>query len=135
MRANDSTPPPPRRLGDLQLRIMKILWEHGSASAGDVRKTLAPEKDLAYTTVATMLRKMEDKGLVTHTTQDRTYIYTPTVKEDSVSKSLAGELLDKLFEGNLAGMVSHLLTAKDVSREELEELEVLIQTKKKETKS
>lgn len=127
--------PPPRRLGDLQLRIMKILWEQGSANAGDVRKALLPAKDLAYTTVATMLRKMEDKGLVTHTTQDRTYIYTPLVKEDSVSKSLAGELLDKLFEGNIAGMVSHLLTAKDVSHEELEELEALIQSKKKETKS
>lgn len=130
-----ATTPPPRRLGDLQLRIMKILWDQGSASAGDVRKTLAPEKDLAYTTVATMLRKMEDKGLVTHATQDRTYIYTPLVKEDSVSKSLAGELLDKLFEGNLAGMVSHLLTAKDVSQEELEELEALIQSKKKGIKS
>jgi len=130
-----ATTPPPRRLGDLQLRIMKILWEQGSASAGDVRKALIPVKDLAYTTVATMLRKMEDKGLVTHITQDRTYIYTPLVKEDSVSKSLAGELLDKLFEGNLAGMVSHLLTAKDVSHEELEELEALIQSKKKETKS
>ena len=130
-----ATTPPPRRLGDLQLRIMKILWDQGSASAGDVRKTLAPERDLAYTTVAPMLRKMEDKGLVTHATQDRTYIYTPLVKEDSVSKSLAGELLDKLFEGNLAGMVSHLLTAKDVSQEELEELEALIQSKKKGIKS
>ena len=68
-------------------------------------------KDLAYTTVATMLRKMEEKGLVTHKTEDRSCIYQAAVKEDSVSKSMAGELLDELFEGNLAGMLSHLLTA------------------------
>ncbi len=129
------TPPTPRRLGDLQLSIMKILWDKSSASVGEVQNALKPSRDLAYTTVATMLRKMEDKGLVTHQTQDRTYIYQPAVKEESVSKSMAGEMLDKLFEGNVAGMVSHLLTARDVSKDELEELEKLIKARKKETQS
>ena len=126
------TPSTPRRLGELQLSIMKILWDRKSANVSDVQKSLRPSKDLAYTTVATMLRKMEDKGLVTHQTQDRTYIYQAAVKEELVSKSMAGEMLDKLFEGNLAGMVSHLLTARDVSMDELDALEKLIKAKKKE---
>lgn len=130
-----ATPPTPRRLGELQLSIMKVLWDRQSANVSEVQKALRPAKDLAYTTVATMLRKMEDKGLVTHETQDRSYIYKAAVQEDSVSKSMAGDLLDKLFEGNLAGMVSHLLTARDVSADELEALEKLIQSKKKEAKS
>lgn len=128
-------PPTPRRLGELQLSIMKVLWDRTSANVSDVQKALRPAKDLAYTTVATMLRKMEDKGLVTHETLDRSYIYKAAVREDSVSKSMAGDLLDKLFEGNLAGMVSHLLTARDVSVDELEALEKLIKAKKKESKS
>jgi len=127
--------PPPKRLGDLQLRIMKVIWEQGSVTVNDVQKALLPEKELAYTTVATMLRKMEAKGLIRHDVQDRTFIYQALVKEASISKSLAGDLLDKLFEGSLTGMVSHLLTAREVSGEELEELEQLIQTKKKEQTS
>ena len=129
------TSPTPRRLGELQLSIMKVLWNRQSANVSDVQNALRPAKDLAYTTVATMLRKMEDKGLVTHKTQDRSYIYQAAIREDSVSKSMAGDLLDKLFEGNLAGMVSHLLTARDVSADELDALENLIKAKKKETKS
>ncbi|MBT5926449.1 MAG: BlaI/MecI/CopY family transcriptional regulator [Verrucomicrobia bacterium] len=130
-----TTPTAPKRLGELQLSIMKILWEKGSVTVGEVQKALQPGKDLAYTTVATMLRKLEEKRLVTHTTKERTYIYQAAVREESVSKSMAGELLDKLFEGNIAGMVSHLLTARDVSTDELDALDQLIQSKKKETKS
>ena len=54
------------RLGDLQLRIMKILWERRLASVADVHAALAASGDLAYTTIATMLRKMERRGLVSH---------------------------------------------------------------------
>ena len=61
------------RLGDLQLRIMRVLWRFGPLGVADVREKLDGD-DLAYTTVATMLRKMEDRGLVGHETQDRKFI-------------------------------------------------------------
>ena len=66
------------RLGDLQLKIMRVLWEHGPLGVAEVKARLDGDR-LAYTTVATMLRKMEDRGLVGHRTEDRRFIYEPAV--------------------------------------------------------
>jgi predicted transcriptional regulator len=119
------------RLGDLQLRIMKVLWAAGEATVADVHKAVAGERGLAYTTVATMLRKMEARGLVQHRPEARSFVYRASVAEDDVSTGMADHLLDRLFEGSLADMVSHLLSTREVSRAELLKLERLIAERKK----
>ena len=119
------------RLGDLQLRIMKVLWDRGEVSVAGVHKELERETGLAYTTVATMLRKMEARGLVRHRTEGRRFIYQAAVASDAVTRSMADDLLDRLFEGSLADMVDHLLTSRHVSRDELRRLEQLIAERKK----
>jgi BlaI family penicillinase repressor len=119
------------RLGDLQLRIMKILWQRGEANVSDVLDTLGSAKDLAYTTVATMLRKMEVKGLVTHRIEGRTFIYRPRIREEEVTRTMADHLVDRVFEGSLTEVVSHLLSTREVSKDELETLEQLIAERKK----
>src|SRR5947209_4579666 len=119
------------KLGDLQLRIMQELWQHGEATVALVHSAVAGERDLAYTTVATMLRKMEARGLVKHRSEGRTFIYRPCVREEAVSRGMADHLLDRLFEGSLAEMVHHLLDSREVSREELSKLEKLIADRKK----
>jgi BlaI family penicillinase repressor len=119
------------RLGDLQLRIMKILWERGEASVAEVLDALGPQASLAYTTIATMLRKMETRDLVVHRVNGRSFIYRPKVKAGEVSRSMANHLVDRLFEGSLLEAVNHLLNAREVSREELAKLERLIAEKKK----
>src|SRR5688572_10822737 len=119
------------RLGDLQLRIMKALWERGPASVAEVHEALGERTGLAYTTVATMLRKMEARGLVAHRSEGRRFIYRAAVSDDAVHRSMAGDLLERLFGGSLADMLSHLLTTREVSREELARLERLIRERKK----
>jgi predicted transcriptional regulator len=119
------------RLGDLQLRIMKALWEHKSASVADVHEALGAHGGLAYTTVATMLRKMEARGLVQHRLVDRRFIYRAAVGPEAVTTSMAGDILERLFEGSLADMLHHLLTTREVSPAELRELERLIKERKK----
>ncbi len=119
------------RLGDLQLRIMKILWARGHATVADVHKELESSRALAYTTVATMLRKMEARGLVRHRLEARTFVYAPAVGEEAVSQGMADHLLERLFAGSLADLVSHLLSHREVSREELSKLERLIAERKK----
>ncbi len=119
------------RLGDLQLKIMKVLWERGTASASEVQEALGPEAELAYTTVATMLRKMEERGLVGHYAQGRRFIYRPAVAPETVTRSMAGDILERLFEGSLADMLSPLLATREVSRDELRRLEELIAERKK----
>ena len=119
------------RLGDLQLRIMKILWDRKEASVSDVADWLPKGTDLAYTTVATMLRKMELRGLVAHRVEGRSFIYRARVAAADVSRSMADHLVDRLFEGSLTEAVSHLLRTREVSREELAELGRLIAERKK----
>ncbi len=123
--------PKVHRLGDLQLKIMKILWDRSEATVADVHAQLAHETELAYTTIATMLRKMEARGLVKHRNEGRSFVYSPAVAAAAVSRSMVDHLIDRVFEGSLADMVSHLLTTREVSREELGKLERLIAERKK----
>ena len=115
----------PFRLGNLQLAIMRALWSGGPATVADVQRSLS-DRALAYTTVATMLRKMEERGLVAHDKHGRTFVYRPLVQQDDVRQGMAGDLLDRLFAGSVSSLVSHLLSQRDVGREELEKLESLI---------
>lgn len=126
-------PPKPtvHKLGDLQLQIMKVLWANSEASVPEVHKALAEQTELAYTTIATMLRKMEAKGLVKHRVEERKFIYKPMVKEQEVSEKMSTHFVDRLFEGSLADMVSHLLSTREVSREELVKIEKLVAARKK----
>ena len=101
----------------------------GPAGVAEVQEELGDR--LAYTTVATMLRKMEDRGLVGHRQQRRRFIYEAAVSDEEVTRSMARDLVDRLFEGSLADTVSHLLETREVSRQELARLEELIQRRKR----
>jgi BlaI family penicillinase repressor len=118
------------RLGDLQLRIMRVLWKSGPASVAEVQNELGGEP-LAYTTVATMLRKMEDRGLLRHREEGRRFIYEHAVTAEEVTRSMADDLVDRLFEGSLAETVSHLLESREISAGELKRLERLILQRKR----
>ncbi|MCZ6837554.1 MAG: BlaI/MecI/CopY family transcriptional regulator [Planctomycetota bacterium] len=114
------------RLGDLQLAIMKILWQKHKATVNDVHQTLLPQRGLAPTTIATMLKKMEDKGVVKHDVEGRQFIYRPAVKEEDVTRTMVGELVDRLYEGDALAMVSHLLSDRDFDESELKRLKSMI---------
>jgi predicted transcriptional regulator len=122
---------PPLRLGDLQLRILEILWGRKGASVAEVHEVLKPERDLAYTTVATMLRKMEARELVQHREDGRAFLYRAKVEAEEVNRSAGEHFVGRLFEGSLADAVSHLLTTREVSRAELDELEKMIREAKR----
>ena len=113
------------------MRIMQALWERRQATVAEVLEAVSLHADLAYTTVATMLRKMEARGLVAHRAEGRSFIYTPKVASAEVSRGMADHLVDRLFEGSLLEAVSHLLTTREVSREELHQLGKLIAERKK----
>lgn len=121
-----------RSIGNLQLRIMKVLWKRQGSTVHDVQTSLEQEGDShAYTTIATMLRKMEERGLVEHNKEGRQFIYHPSVTDKEVKSGVVGDILDRLFLGSLTGMVSQLMSQRKVSIEELEDLEKLIARKKK----
>ncbi|TAH35043.1 MAG: BlaI/MecI/CopY family transcriptional regulator [Planctomycetota bacterium] len=118
-------------LGDLQLAIMRVLWARGEASAGDVHAALHAERGLAPTTIATMLRKMEEKGLVGHRADGRLFLYRARVAEAKVRHSMVGELVQRVFLGDSAALVNHLLREGEIAPEELARLKRLIEARQK----
>jgi predicted transcriptional regulator len=113
-------------LGDLQLAIMRQLWRRGEAAVAEVHEALLDERGLAPTTIATMLKKMEDKGVVAHRAEGRRFLYRPTVSEAQVRRTMVGELTERLFLGDAAALVSHLLAEHELDGDELAQLRALI---------
>lgn len=111
----------PKNLGDLQLAILRTLWESGEAPVAKVHDALS-DRGLALTTIATMLRKMEDKGLVAHRDQGRQFFYRAEVDPAVVHKNLVGDLVTRLFDGDPMALVNHLLRAGDIDLGELDDL-------------
>ena len=86
-------------LTDLQFKIMSILWQRGSATASIVREELAPERQLARTTVATMLARLEKQGLVRAERQNITNVYYPLVEQGDVKSSMVDGFVNTVFQG------------------------------------
>lgn len=114
------------RLADLQLAIMRVLWERGEAAASEVHEALWAERGLAPTTIATMLAKMEKKGVVRHRSEGRRFLYRAAVTEDEVRRSMVGELTERLFQGDAAALMSHLLAEHDLDAGQLARIKDLI---------
>jgi predicted transcriptional regulator len=110
-----------------ELDVLKALWALGSGSVREVHRRMCPDGELAFNTVQTLLRIMEDKGLVRHRAEGRTFIYEPTYGRDRVTS----RLLHRVFDGALDQVVLSLLQAKDASEEELRGLERLIAAARK----
>lgn len=111
----------PKNLGDLQLAILRILWDRGEAPVAKVHEALA-DRGLALTTIATMLRKMEEKGLVAHRDQGRQFFYRAEVDPELVHKNLVGDLVTRLFDGDPMALVNHLVRAGEIDLGELDDL-------------
>lgn len=114
------------RLGRIQLRIMETLWQRGQASAREITDVLAPDEKLAHSTVQTLLRKLEDKGAVDHVQEGRTFLFRPKIERGDVDTSAVRDLLVRVFDGSVSGLVAHLLKSEDVAPAEIARLKELI---------
>jgi BlaI family transcriptional regulator, penicillinase repressor len=117
------------RLGRVQLRIMQVLWERGRANAREITEVLNRESPIAHSTVQTLLRKLEAKGSIDHEVADRTFVFYPRVEEDRVRRGAARDLVERVFGGSVAGLVTYLLEHERVSSRELEQIRKLIDEK------
>lgn len=113
-------------LTELQLRIMEILWIHGEASVSRVREELQPDHSLARTTVATLLARMEDKGLVKHRREGREFLFSPQFERDQVLEAQVREFTGRVFRQDISALVSNLLGSEQISPDELKEIRRLI---------
>lgn len=116
----------PIQLGRVQLLIMQVLWAKGRATAREITDAISASEPIAHSTVQTLLRHLEDKGSVTHEAEGRTFVFVPLVQENLFKESATRDLLERVFGGNVASLVAHLLKHEKVSSEEIAEIRKLI---------
>lgn len=109
-----------------ELALLKVLWERGEASVREVYEALRDELPIVQNTVQAFLRTMEAKGLVTHHTEGRTFIYRPVPARDGTSRRLLSGLLERVFDGAVDELVQSALELKRPSTDELARLRALV---------
>jgi BlaI family transcriptional regulator, penicillinase repressor len=119
-------------LGSRELDIMAVLWEIGSGTVTEVRERLPA--DLAYTTVLTILRKLEAKGFLKHKVEGKAYRYLPRLAQRTARSSALGRVIDKLFAGSPDLLLAHLVDEHGISADELKRMRKRLAAYKKEAK-
>ena len=110
-----------------ELEILKVLWELGPTSVRSVYEHLRPQKEkLAYNTIQTLLRIMEEKGLVQHHVEGRAFVYQPRYSRDESAVRFLDRVLDRVFDGAATQLVTSLLKIERVTPEELQEMHAMI---------
>lgn len=109
-----------------ELEILKVLWDHGEATVRDVYEELRQRLPIVQNTVQAFLRTMEDKGLVRHRLEGRTFIYQPVQPRDETTQHLAGQLLQRAFDGAIDQLVQSVLELRPPTKDELTRLEAMI---------
>lgn len=113
-------------ISDLQLAVMRVLWRRGEAVVAEVHGDLKPERGLAPTTIATILSRLERRGLVRHRNRGRQFLYSPVVSEQEIRHSMVATLTSRLFNGDATALVSHLLNSRDIDPGDLEKVRALL---------
>jgi predicted transcriptional regulator len=121
----------PLRLGDLQVAILRVLWDEGEATVARVTEAIAGKRR-APTTIATMLSKLERRGIVEHRVEGRQFVYRPLISEQEVTRTMVADLTQRLFEGNVSALVGHLIRSEEIDRDELVRLRAMIVERERE---
>jgi predicted transcriptional regulator len=113
-----------------ELEIMKIVWPLGAATVRDVYETLRERRQIAYTTVMTMMKILEEKGHLKRKQEDRAYVYRPTRPEQQVLRSMVRDFVDRVFDGSAQPLLLHLARDARLTDAEREELLRLLEEEK-----
>ena len=109
---------------------MKIVWRLGAATVRDVYETLRERRQIAYTTVMTMMKILEDKGHLKKNRDERAYVYRPARPEQQVVRSMVRDFVDRVFDGSAQPLLLHLARDARLSDAERDELLRLLDEEK-----
>jgi predicted transcriptional regulator len=116
-------------LSALQLALMQVLWRRGTATTADIQAELVQERALAHTTVATLLARLEKRGVVASRRDGRQRVYRARVGEGEVRRSMVAELIGSLFHGDPQALMSHLVRESEMRPGDLERIRALLEHK------
>ena len=117
---------PSKTLTDPELRVMDALWETGPQTVAEVVDALPTKQKVAYNTVLTTLRILEDKGYVAHKQRGRAFVYEAVVGRDEARRSTVQHLMSRFFDNSPAALVLNVLENEDIDEEELARLREMI---------
>jgi len=120
--------PRSQNLTEAELRLMNVLWDKGAATVADVADALPKDPGLAYNTVLTTMRILEDKGYVSHTKPDegRAFVYKPLVGRDEAGRNAVRHLVSRFFRNSPELLVLNVLEDEELSDAELQRIRELI---------
>ncbi|MFB6273861.1 MAG: BlaI/MecI/CopY family transcriptional regulator [Salinibacter sp.] len=113
-------------LGETEMEVLHHVWDLGEATVSDVRERILEDREVAYTTVMTVLKKLAEKGYLDYHKEGRSHVYKPAEEPNAVQHSLLQRLMDKVFEGSPSALVQTLVQREDLSEEERSEIRALI---------
>ena len=122
------------RLTAPQLEILRVLWERSEATVVEIHQALSVERPLAATTIATLLSRLEKRGMVTYRIDGRQYVYRAVLQERDAQRHALTEVTKGLFAGDVASMVSQLLSSHELRPGDLTRVRALIDAKEQEIK-
>ena len=108
---------------------MKVIWEHGETTVRDVVAALSEQRQIAYTTVMTMMNILEQKGHLKKRQVDRAFVYKPAHAREQVIGSMVREFVDRVFNGSAAPLLVHLVDDKKLTEKELNEIREIVRRK------
>jgi BlaI family transcriptional regulator, penicillinase repressor len=109
-------------LTEQELEIMKIVWERETATVRDVYETLLERRKVAYTTVMTMMKILEQKKYLKKSQADRAYVYRPAQPKGQVIGAMVRDFVNRVFNGSAEPLLVHLVEEHNLSREDLDEI-------------
>lgn len=109
---------------------MKVIWELGQVTVRDVYEALLEHRKIAYTTVMTMMKILEQKGHLRRKTAEKAYLYEPAKPKQQVIQSMVREFLDRVFNGSAEPLLLHLVEDKHLTKKDLEEIARMIPRRK-----
>jgi len=118
------------QISDAEWQVMKVLWENKPMTAMEVYKKLESNTEWKSKTVKTLLRRLVDKKAIDYTVDNRTYIYTPIVKESECIKAETESLLQKVANGSFNLLVQNFIKEQSLSQKDLDELKEIIDKNK-----
>jgi predicted transcriptional regulator len=117
-------------LAERESELMQVLWEHGPSTVAEVQVRLKDE--LAYTTVLTMLQKLEKKGYVSHEEEGRSHRFTAAISREAAQRSALRDLAARLFKGSAGLLLTQVVQDENLSKEDLQRIRRLLAERKRE---
>ena len=118
-------------ISDAEFEVMNIIWKYAPISTNEITDRLAKTKNWSPKTIYTMLSRLEKKGVIVHEKESRVFVYTPCVKKDDYLAAESRTLADRFFDGAMKQMVVSFLDQKDLTPEDLDELQSILDKKRR----